>query len=257
MALQPGTFGIFPAALCKGLHPYQQIIFTWLVFHRNQITNYCFPSYETLAKETCISKRSVIIHIRELEKIGYLKKVARKSGECGNKSNQYDIILFNGALAAPPGAGDALGGGAGDALGVVQEMHPNKKKVKQEEFPNQHLCSFEIFWHAYDYKKSIEDAKRAFAKINPSEELMQKILNAIELQKQEREVNISRGFNVPNRRYPATWLNGRNWEDEVNLKINVEKKHESRSGFKRTGFQNILDSIRRTEKEIEDTEAVC
>ncbi|EAW0895659.1 helix-turn-helix domain-containing protein [Salmonella enterica] len=66
----------------------------------------CWPSYQYIADQCEISKRSVMNHIDELCKSGLLKKVFRK-GPKGNATNVYILTI--------PGAGDSLGG--------VQEIH--------------------------------------------------------------------------------------------------------------------------------------
>ncbi|EPE2423010.1 helix-turn-helix domain-containing protein, partial [Escherichia coli] len=75
----------------------------------------CWPSYQHIADQCEISKRSVMNHIAALCESGLVKKVTRK-GEKGNSSNIYLLHL--------DGAGDSLGGsannslsGAGDSLG--------------------------------------------------------------------------------------------------------------------------------------------
>lgn len=66
----------------------------------------CWPSYQYIADQCEISKRSVMNHIDELCKSGLLKKVFRK-GPKGNATNVYILTIP----------------GAGDSLGVVQEIH--------------------------------------------------------------------------------------------------------------------------------------
>ncbi|EDF7621107.1 hypothetical protein B2E57_23520 [Salmonella enterica] len=73
----------------------------------------CWPSYQYIADQCEISKRSVMNHIDELCKSGLLKKVFRK-GPKGNATNVYILTIS--------GAGDSLHG-AGDSPGVVQEIH--------------------------------------------------------------------------------------------------------------------------------------
>ncbi|EBA7387194.1 helix-turn-helix domain-containing protein [Salmonella enterica] len=66
----------------------------------------CWPSYQYIADQCEISKRSVMNHIDELCKSGLLKKVFRK-GPKGNATNVYILTIP----------------GAGDSPGVVQEIH--------------------------------------------------------------------------------------------------------------------------------------
>lgn len=71
---------------------------------------------------------------------------------------------------------------------------------------------FEKFWKSYPRKKSKADAEKAWAKINPSEQLVATMLAAIEQAKTSVDWTKERGQFIP---YPATWLNKRCWEDEV------------------------------------------
>ena len=60
-------------------------------------------------------------------------------------------------------------------------------------------------------RKDKEKAQRVFAKLNPSQELLQKMLSAIQKSKMTDDWQKQNGQYIP---YPATWLNGRRWEDE-------------------------------------------
>ena len=67
---------------------------------------------------------------------------------------------------------------------------------------------FGRFWEAYPKKVNKEAARKAFRKINPKEEDVDTWLRAIEAQKQTRQWQDPQF--IP---YPATWLNGKRWED--------------------------------------------
>ncbi|EKY4302963.1 helix-turn-helix domain-containing protein, partial [Salmonella enterica] len=67
----------------------------------------CWPSYQHIADQCEISKRSVMNHISALCECGLVKKVTRK-GEKGNSSNIYLLRL--------DGAGDSPGGSANNSL---------------------------------------------------------------------------------------------------------------------------------------------
>jgi hypothetical protein len=69
---------------------------------------------------------------------------------------------------------------------------------------------FEVFWKAYPRRCGKIAAKKAFDKINPDDDLMTVIINAITLQKQSRDWKDIQF--IP---YPATWLNKGNWLNEV------------------------------------------
>ncbi|NNA99253.1 helix-turn-helix domain-containing protein [Pseudomonas gessardii] len=69
----------------------------------------CWPSYQHIADQCEISKRSVMNHITALCEAGLLRKEIRKGGPKGNSSNVYFLTLE--------------GGGAPPAPGVVQQIH--------------------------------------------------------------------------------------------------------------------------------------
>lgn len=69
----------------------------------------CWPSYQHVADQCEISKRSVMNHITALCEAGLLRKEIRKGGPKGNSSNVYFLTLEGGAPPAP---------------GVVKEIHP-------------------------------------------------------------------------------------------------------------------------------------
>lgn len=73
------------------------------------------------------------------------------------------------------------------------------------------LQGFDTFWEAYPKHKGKDAAKKAFAKINPTESLLKEILTAVEAQKKTHEWQKDNGQYIP---YPATWLNGKRWEDD-------------------------------------------
>lgn len=71
--------------------------------------------------------------------------------------------------------------------------------------------AFLRFWSAYPKKKSKVQAEKAFRKINPNEQLLEAMLAAIGRATTSDEWQKSDGKYIP---YPASWLNGRRWEDD-------------------------------------------
>jgi uncharacterized protein YdaU (DUF1376 family) len=75
---------------------------------------------------------------------------------------------------------------------------------------NNHISidQFETFWKIYPKKVSKENAKKAWIKIKPNDDLIVKITKAVKDQKlSEREQQF-----IP---HAATWLNNKRWEDEI------------------------------------------
>lgn len=87
---------------------------------------------------------------------------------------------------------------------VVKDRGYGGKETKVE------ILSFDTFWAAYPKKKAKSDAQKAFAKLTDDDKV--KIMPALERQKKSYDWTKDGGQYVP---YPATWLNGHRWEDEV------------------------------------------
>lgn len=89
----------------------------------------------------------------------------------------------------------------------------NKTKTKTPPKPPRGVCEdgFEKFWQAYPKKTAKQAALKAWAKLSPDKELLGTILAAVERDKQSDQWQRDGKQYIP---YPATWLNGRRWEDE-------------------------------------------
>ena len=72
--------------------------------------------------------------------------------------------------------------------------------------------SFQIFYEAYPKRKSKGKAWKVWENIKPRPELLKAMLDAIECAKNTEEWQKEKGKYIP---YPATWLNARGWEDEI------------------------------------------
>ena len=71
---------------------------------------------------------------------------------------------------------------------------------------------FEVFWQAYPRKRNKGQAERVWQRINPSPVLLKTMLDAIQQAKRSKEWLKDKGCYIP---YPATWLNAKGWEDEI------------------------------------------
>lgn len=88
----------------------------------------------------------------------------------------------------------------------------NKNKNKEKEKEKEKEYMFDRFWAAYPRHENKPAARKAFAKADPDEELLLTMLTAIEKQKASSQWQENGGQYIP---HPATWLNGRRWEDEI------------------------------------------
>lgn len=104
----------------------------------------CWPSYQHIADQCEISKRSVMNHIEALCECGLIKKELR-TGPKGNSSNVYQLNLRSagdsaggsanrslpGAGDSLPGAGDSPGGSAGAAPRINHSFEPVIESVNE------------------------------------------------------------------------------------------------------------------------------
>lgn len=96
--------------------------------------------------------------------------------------------------------------------------------------------AFSIFFDAYPRKKDRKKAEKAWEKLNPSHELAAEIMSALDRVKQSCDWLKDGGQYIP---YPATWLNGRRWEDEADSAPSVPDAREpTPSGF--LGIQGLI-----------------
>ena len=99
-----------------------------------------------------------------------------------------------------------------------QELKKNEKEIYGQNFLN--------YWKEYPNKVAKKKALETWNKLEKREDmktLLPTLLDAIEKQKQAKESKKTNSEFVPEWPNPATWLNGRRWEDE----IEIEKQDES------------------------------
>jgi hypothetical protein len=107
------------------------------------------------------------------------------------------------------------------ALSKMIPSKENSSKERKDLCSNQdekHLESFNAFWKTYPRKVAKEPARKAWLKIKPEAELVCRILGAVEAQSKTVDWIKESGKFIP---YPASWLNAKRWEDEVEPKTDA------------------------------------
>jgi hypothetical protein len=90
-----------------------------------------------------------------------------------------------------------------------------KKEKKEPSVQNESLEHFISFWKAYPKRQAKQAAIQTWSKLNPSNGTFELILSSIEKQKAYKEHLKKTNQFCPEWPMPATWLNGRRWEDEI------------------------------------------
>jgi hypothetical protein len=83
------------------------------------------------------------------------------------------------------------------------------------------LSGFAQFWELYPKRVGKGAAEKAWLKIKPSESLQGQICDAVRLQAGSPRFTKDNGQYIPN---PATWLNERRWEDEVDFRTPAKQE---------------------------------
>lgn len=115
----------------------------------------------------------------------------------------------------------------------------NKNKKKNEdirvskETQNAHAKAFETFWAAYPRHTGKQNAQKAFDKLKPNDDLLEIMLSSINAWKLSDQWTKDGGQYIP---HPATWLNGRRWEDELPKAAGLNMKQTGATQYQQRDY---------------------
>lgn len=99
---------------------------------------------------------------------------------------------------------------------------PSAPAVTKHRKPKTDSPGFDEFWASYPKHQGKAAAKKAWNAIAPDDDLLQRILSAIEGQKRDNPSwKDSGGRFIP---LPSTWLNGSRWDDEMQTEKSSSSK---------------------------------
>jgi hypothetical protein len=105
--------------------PLRKLVLIKLADNANDMGE-CWPSYQHIADQCEMSRRSVMSHIETLCKGGLVRKEIRKGGPKGNSSNIYVLMLSDGAKLSLPPSEPPAPGGESPALGSENAAPPSE-----------------------------------------------------------------------------------------------------------------------------------
>ena len=116
---------------------------------------------------------------------------------------------------------------------------PYKDKDKEKDKDIKEIL-FDRFWAAYPRHEGKQNARKAFDKLKPDEDLLKTMLDALEKQKKSAQWTEDGGQYIP---HPATWLNGKRWEDETKPVIRPVSGYHQRdySGETEEAFRRMME----------------
>ena len=96
--------------------------------------------------------------------------------------------------------------------GTKKGKPPSPKKTTMDAALKR---SFDIFWPVYPRKVAKKRALKAWLKIKPDEELVEKIVDAVKAHAKTDQWTKEDGHYIP---HPASWLNDARWNDVIETK---------------------------------------
>lgn len=190
-------------------------------FSRDGKSRY-YGGTDYLCKRTGCARRSVLENLKKLTEKGLLNKSSETIKNVTYTS--YEVVQNPHQCKKCTSAESAQE--------VVQNPHrgsaesaPNNKYIINNK--RKYICAptlFERFYRAYPRKRSRQQAERAFAKLKPTDELVDQMLTAIEKAKTS-----GRWDNVEYIPYPSTWLNAHGWLDDLTTDYSDQQKAVIRS----------------------------
>ena len=100
-----------------------------------------------------------------------------------------------------------------DESSDIAPLEEDKDIDKELDKDKEDIYPFDEFWSAYPKKKAKEAARKAWNKLKPDETLGKAIIQAVIENAKTKDWLKENGKYIP---YPATYLNGKRWEDERN-----------------------------------------
>jgi hypothetical protein len=124
----------------------------------------------------------------------------------------------------------------------IQETHPPTPRTRGSAGDD----GFDAFWLAYPNKTAKQAAAKAFAKLAPSADLLDEILQAVARQKTWPKWAKDGGQYIPN---PATWLNGGEWANQPPAVVAVQHETPRQAAIidRTIAFSGGLMNVRQTQ----------
>jgi hypothetical protein len=218
---------IVQAAKAQTGHPLKNLLLIYLADYWSAKKG-AYPSHTTLS-ERCggkTSRETVARLLKQMEADGWLKSKANFTPDGAQTTNTYHLNPVNigvttdhrGVITDHRGCDVTSQGVCSDITGGCDDRSHNKLSLispvkslveKTPIVPS----AFDAFYQAYPLKKSKQPAMKAWAKLNPPQALIIRIMTDIDnrVLLGEWDTGAGRAF-IP---HPSTYLNNARWEDDI------------------------------------------
>jgi hypothetical protein len=213
------TFRVFVHLLLNA--NYTDGRFEGRVIHRGQLVT----SLTSLAAGTSLSIRQVRVSLEHLQMTGEVTSESNnryrvitivKYDDYQSPDRQNDRQMTNELTSKRQADDRQMTGEAAVKRQQYNNNNNNNKETKEQNKSSLRSESvsqtFLTFWIEYPKKVARQAAEKAWAKLKPDADLMEKIMSGLYRWKNSGQWTREDGRFIP---HAATWLNGRRWEDEV------------------------------------------
>jgi hypothetical protein len=205
---------------------------------------------ETLAVETCISKRTVQRRLQELAEMGFIEIIPQRSEAGRQANNLYRITGGQSVTLAPPGGQNERPDGQNEPSRVtllstnkgIDSIGSNNPRARSKKDVNAKIVyteEFEEVWKAYPRREGSKP--KAFDYWNMlNEENRARVIAAIPAfaARMKREGR-------PNDKIPhmTTWFNGREWDTELVSAPTSSATSSAKPFWETATRQNWIDAL--------------
>jgi hypothetical protein len=125
------------------------------------------------------------------------------------------------------------------------EENDKKGKKDKKEAASRKTVLFDKFYQLYPKKESKMQAQKAWMKLEPTQEMFDKIMDKLQLLIKSEQWIKDGGQFIP---LPSTWINNRRWEDETNNNRKpVSKKPANAGNFSQREYSDeYMDGLYET-----------
>jgi hypothetical protein len=200
----PNYYAVIPATVRYDarLKPSEKLLYGE-ISALSQKDGYCFATNRYFSELYSVAKETISRWISHLQELGYIgvDMVKTNSGAIDMRR----IVIFPSKDQYPLTKKDI------PPCRKDQGTIYNNTSKNNIHAPHDQIKGFERFWSVYPKRKGKEAARKAFAKLEPDDELLGVMIAAIQQEMKSDQWKRNGGQYIP---YPATWLNQRRWEDE-------------------------------------------
>ena len=171
---------------------------------------YCWATNKYLADLTGCGERTITRLLSQLQEHGFVQIEMVMSEQ--KKNMERRVYIGNRAAEGVAKIGETPRQNWRDGIAKNGEVIIKDDKYNNPPISPQGEELFERFWAMYPKKRGKAQAKKAWVRLKPDMELCRVMSAALKRELRSESWQRDNGRYIP---YPATWLNGRYWEDEV------------------------------------------